>query len=288
MSRITNLQGLPQPIVDAITNDPYDSGASDISITRLISPVRQVELIRRHADEITEDASDRIWAIMGQLGHSILERAAKDKNGKDSGNIAEKRLFAEVQGWKVSGQVDLISGVLTDYKFTSTYAVKEGVKTEWVQQLNLNRWLAHKNGIAVEKLEIIAILRDWSKPEAMRNPDLPQAQVIVLPVEVWSLEAAEAFMEQRVWLHQSARAASDADLLECSSEEMWERPEKYAVKKIGGVRASKLYDTEREARAAVKQGQEVEHRPGERPRCQSYCSASPFCSQFKAWEGSKK
>lgn len=283
---ITNHSNLPQPLVDAITNDPYSSGDSDISVTRLIQPPRKVELERRHAAEITEDAADRIWALMGQLGHSILERAGK------GGCIVERRFFAEVSGWKVSGAVDLIPASQTeqiysmvDYKFTSLWAVKEGMKPEWEQQLNLNRWLCHTNGIEVNKLEIVAILRDWSKPEASRNPELPQAQVIVLPSRLWTMKEAEDFMDNRVKLHQRARLGNGS-LSDCLPEEMWERKKVWAVKKIGAKKASRLYDTEDEAKFALRAGQEIEHRPGERMRCQHYCSGAPWCDQFKAWKES--
>ena len=73
--KITNNHNLPQSVVSAVSNDPYDRGGSDYTCTELISPVRQVMLRHRHGDEITEDASDRVWSLLGQAVHHILERA---------------------------------------------------------------------------------------------------------------------------------------------------------------------------------------------------------------------
>lgn len=98
---ITNKFNLPAPLVSAIKNDPYVH-VGDISITSLIASPRKRQLELRHADEITEDASDRIWMLLGTSVHAILERA-------DTRNhLTEERLTAKVLGWTVSGQPDLL------------------------------------------------------------------------------------------------------------------------------------------------------------------------------------
>ena len=139
--KIENRLSLPAPLVAAITKDPYDSQGSDITVTALLKPPRAVALEREHRDEIVIDAADMLWALVGQIGHSILERAAVE-------GMVERRLFAEINGWKVSGQADLIPpDLLIDYKFTTVWSCKNGLKPEWEQQLNALRWLAHRNGI---------------------------------------------------------------------------------------------------------------------------------------------
>ena len=150
---LTNRLGLPQAIVDAVTNDPYSRGASDISVTQLIQPPYQRQLRLQH--EPIEDASDRIWSLVGQVGHGIVERAYPQaytaaaalltpKEVHDTyGVVAERRLFMKCNGWTVSGQFDVIEkGHLQDYKFTSVWSVIGDTKTEWINQLNLRRLLA--------------------------------------------------------------------------------------------------------------------------------------------------
>ena len=74
--KYTNKLNLPQPLVSAIVNDKYDSGTSDISVTSLLKPY-QLRALERHHDKLTEDIADRIWSLLGQVIHGILERAKK-------------------------------------------------------------------------------------------------------------------------------------------------------------------------------------------------------------------
>jgi hypothetical protein len=282
--RITNRAGLPAAIVEAVRNDPYDAGDCNISVTRLIGPPQIRILERRHADELTEDASDRIWSLVGQIGHKILERAEAEA-------LAETRLFADAAGWTISGQFDrmvlLPDGTLQDYKFTSVWAVVDGPKPEWEAQLNVLRWLADANGYPpIRGLQLVAILRDWSRGKARQGGDYPQQQVKVLPVPLWPLEEAARYVRERVLLHQEAErcAAAGEPLPQCTDAERWARPTKYAVKKPGRKSAVRVLDAEGEAReiAATVPSGYVETRHGESVRCADYCAVADFCAQRRA------
>ncbi len=269
---ITNHAGLPEPLVNAVRNDPYSSNGSDTTVTTLLKPARAVALEKLHKDEITEDASDRLWSLVGQVGHKILERGSKHA-------MTEHRLFTEIRGWKVSGQADLIPpDVLIDYKFTTVWSCKDGLKPEWTSQLNMLHLLCVRNGIMVGKAQIVAIYRDWSKLEARRSQDYPRHQVQVFDVPIWPFGVIEAWMETRVQEHQAAQSALEKNLPECSSTERWEKPTKFALMKIGRERAVKLYDNEAAAMDAIRDGNFVEKRPGSQTRCESYCAARPWCS----------
>ena len=61
---VTNNMGLPQPFVSAAESD-YEYTPKRYSATSLLKGVRQCILERRHAHEITEDASDMVWAVFG-------------------------------------------------------------------------------------------------------------------------------------------------------------------------------------------------------------------------------
>jgi hypothetical protein len=51
--------------------------------------------------------------------------------------------------------------LIQDYKVCSIYSVRDGGKVEWEQQQNLLACLARRSGMVVDRLEIVAILRDW-------------------------------------------------------------------------------------------------------------------------------
>ncbi len=289
--KITNHSHLPEAIVRAVVNDPYPHGRTgDISVTRLIDSPRIRLLTRRHWAEIEEDASERIWALLGQAVHAILERA-------ETRALTEERLFAEIAGWQVSGQFDRLAyfadrGLLQDYKVTSAWSVLEGPKPEWVRQLNALRYLATRNGYRVDRLEVVAILRDWSRGKALAGGDYPAQQVVTLPIPVSPMAQTETYLCERLWWHQEAerRAERGESLPECTPEERWERPAVYAVRKPGRQTAVRLLDDELAAErlAATLSGGYVETRPGVSVRCTDYCPVRAFCDQRAGQQGTTR
>lgn len=277
--KLTNRNRLPDAIVAAIQNDSYTKGDANISVTELLTPPQLRALKLKHYDELEEDVSDRIWSLLGQSVHTIIERATEGL----AGVVAEMTLNSEYLGWKIKGQTDnivLTEGELLDFKVTSAWKVRgESPPLEWVQQTNIYRRLAKKEkGIEISSIRVIAILRDWSKNESLRNQDYTQAQVKSFDIPVWSDSEADAFIEERVRLHQASEPAP------CSDYDIWAKPDKYAVMKRGNVRAIKLFEHADEADdlAATASNLYVEHRPGEATRCQSWCPVSRFCPQWAA------
>jgi len=267
---LTNLYGLPDAIFNAVKNDPY-TGGGDISVTKLIDSPQRRTLYKKHHEVVVEDVSDRIFSLLGQAVHTVLERAATSA-------LVEKRLYADIGGWKLSGQFDrmhLADGVLQDYKVCSTY--KATGDRAWEEQLNILRWLAHKNGYQVERLQIVAIFRDWKKSDAKRKEDYPQQPIATIDVNVWTLEETEAFISERVKMHQRSEAG---EVVECSEEERWYSGTSYALMKDGGKRAKKVVPILAEL-GDIPQGHHVEERPGVNRRCEDYCELAPFCEQFK-------
>jgi hypothetical protein len=294
--RITNERNLPYALVKAVENDSYNMGEGvDRSVTGLLSPPRQAALKEIHGHEIVEDVSDRTYALYGQLVHLLLERAGE----QDRNALTEERLFTEVGGWTISGQTDTITlteeegWVVSDYKFVTAYKFKRDkfdpdklvVPEEYEQQLNMYAHLLRENGFRVDELKIVAIYRDWSKLEARRDSNYPQLGAETHDVPLWSEDKARAFMEERVRLHQAA----ENDLPECTDDERWAKPDKFALKaNATSARARKLFDSQEAAfewaedpANKVKAGWVVEYRPGENVRCENYCNVSEFCTQFQ-------
>ena len=280
--RITNNLGLPEAIVNAVRNDPYDRGDCDISVTQLIGPPQIRRLLEKHSSEVTEDASDRIWTLLGQSVHTIIERAG----GLSKDTIEEYRLKADYDFYEttktVSGQIDLLdvdNEAIWDFKVTSVWAVKEGVKDEWAKQLNVLADLVRQNGGKVRKLYLCAILRDWSKFGHQRNADYPVSQVVVFPVPLFDEGEIIYYIESRLDDHFEVGGP-------CTDEEIWKKDDVFAVKKVGRKSAVKLYDDRLDALNHIggdeKTDLYIEDRPGENVRCEHYCSVRDFCPQYKA------
>ena len=283
--KITNKSNLPDAIVQAVQNDSYSAGKSDTSVTTLLRPPRAVALSKQNASEMVEDASDRIWALLGQAVHTILERA------DNSTALIEKRFLAPVNGWIVSGQIDRYdheTKTIQDYKITSAFvakAAKLGEKKDFDSQLNMLAYLMRENGYEVERLQIVAILRDWSKLNVLRDPDYPRSQVVVIDIPIWSDDEVLEYISNRILAHQEALK----DLPLCSDDDRWAKGEAWAVMKGGRKSALRVLKTLPEAHEWLENNPQkgnigIAHRPPVFTRCEHYCSVSEFCDQFKGKE----
>ena len=70
-------------------------------MTQLIDSPRKQILNRAHSEDITEDCVDRLWSVFGTAVHNIFERYG------DEESVVEERLFVDVEGWTISGAIDL-------------------------------------------------------------------------------------------------------------------------------------------------------------------------------------
>lgn len=278
--KLTNKLNLPQPLVKAVANDGYSKGDCDISVTSLLKPPQIVQLEKRHEEEIEEDVSDRIWSLVGQSIHGILERAEETA-------IAERRLYVEVDGWRIGGQMDrfvLKEGLLQDYKVTSVYKVRDGIPEDFAKQLNIYAHILRANGEEVKKLEIVAILRDWSKNAVEREEGYPEHQVAVLDVPIIPDDEVLSFMKERVKAHKEAVSLPSEQLPPCTKEDRWAKPDVWAIMKGNNKRAAKLCYSEEAAQVALEtagKGHDIEYREGVSTRCEKYCPVKKFCSQYK-------
>lgn len=277
--KYTNKLKLPQAIVEAVKNDDYDAGDSFLTATQLNKPVQMVRLEKQYADQIVEDISDNIYALIGKAIHYILEKS-------ESVMPVEKRLNATVAGKKISSQFDRyalitknggFSGKVQDYKMASIWQYIYGVNREYEEQLNIIAYILGRNEYPVSELEIVMIFRDWQKSKAKYDKQYPQQQIAVIPVKLWSYEEQENFIADKIAKHEVEECP------ECTPEERWNKGDKFAVKKTGNKTAYKVCNSEAEAKEWMKnnKGDMIEHRPGENTRCKSYCRVSFCCDQYK-------
>jgi hypothetical protein len=209
----------------------------------------------------------------------------------------EERLHAVVGGWSISGAIDLQivneDGTITvnDYKTCGAWSVMNE-KIEWEYQLNIYAWLVeHVKKVKVSKLEIVAIIRDWSRRDAKTREGYPDAPIKVIPIKVWEQDFREQFIRDRITEHSNALLSSELgeDLPQCTPEQMWEKPTMYAVMKEGGKRAKSVHSSMTEAELALPpKGYFIETRQGGRTRCAEFCPVNSFCSQYKEYLSTKE
>jgi hypothetical protein len=280
--KITNKHNVPAPLVTLASREYYSKGASQYSVTELMSPPRVRRLREQYDHAIEQDVSDMLWSMLGSALHVVMER------GQTPGFITEERLFYEVDGVTISGAIDLqeetpFGIIITDYKFTSAWAVMQQ-KQEWVEQLNIYRFLVEKvKGKKVVGLRICALVRDFSRHETKEG--YPKAPIEMVDIDVWSLEKTEAYIRDRLALHRLSKVDRDLgdELAPCSNEERWTSETVYAVKREGRKTAIRVLKNEEEAKEmAEKEKGYVETRFGEPRRCTgNFCGVAEWCKQYQ-------
>lgn len=249
--KIINKSRIPDALFRYLAVDHYDheEKGDSLSATELLNPIQIIVLNRRYFKDIVVDAIDRLWIMLGNGVHKILE--------EEEGIEKIERLKVKVCGRDVSGRWDRIfDNRVTDYKITSAWTVVYGSRNEeWRLQLSIYRWLYYKvKGILLDKHgSIVALLRDWSekntKPlkSGLEN-NYPKAPAVEISFSLLSTEDTQKFIEDKVKAVTQAEKLKDDKLPGCTDEERW-------------LQKSGVYT-----------------------RCEKYCNVATFCKQ---WKGGK-
>jgi hypothetical protein len=323
-------------VIDSLINDDYDlkdKPKNVFSCTEIIDAPKAKVLWFRHKDEITVDVSDNFHTMDGSAIHYVVE-----KSNKKAGRLAEERLYIDVKTgtthtlpdgvkiteakwyststWYVSLKFDNYDDeeeCLEDYKRTSVYEAKSGLKENRVSQLNIGGFAMRMIGFPVSKIRACLFLKDWSAAMlkqdeqtaasngwASKYPPIPYAEY---EPEVWSDEQCLSFIQERVKLHVDAQALTDDGIPPCTPDERWYRGESFAIMKAGNKKATKVvkcddYDTREQAydTAQVLLAQyksekpkdaalyNIVERPGNDGRCngdKKYCHVCQWCNYWQ-------
>jgi hypothetical protein len=283
---LTNKFNLPDIYCEAVQifESDYDRGDSDFTASQLPRPAYLDSLLREHWDTLTEDVSDRIWALSGQVGHLIFERVAKKYPER---YIAEQRWFTNLKGHRISGRgdcLDLSTGVLWDWKRTSVWKFILGDLEEWTAQANVNAYCARMNGHTIKALKNLVELKDHKVRLARitRREDYPPSPVHVCPLELWSIGQAQDYILLRATAHESKSPPL------CTKKERWQRDAEYAVMKKGRASAIRKYSSHDQAWAVLQECEKkakpwekgkyfLEERQSEPVRCLDFCPVKAVC-----------
>jgi len=280
----SNRHNLPEPVAAVLTADMYTKGPANASVTGLMGAPRVRLLAKSGSDE---DVIDRLWTSLGTAWHSHAQNILSQY---DESYIVEERYFTTIGGWIVSGQIDLQvpqpdgSIWIYDWKVTTSSKVSKGYSGEWEKQLNCYAYLVYKcTGKKVTKARVVAILRDH-KRNLFKKPAPGDCGVKVYDIKLWPISQQEAYLKQRVKVHQDAEAdwAVGEPPPLCTYEEQWREPDRYAVVKKGGKRALRLHDTFEQAEEHAEQvgNAIVAIRYGTPKKCEAnYCGVARVCEQ---------
>lgn len=311
MRQFVNDLNLPDFMVNFLSSDTYrksDDKFFNISTTEFILPPQQAILRKRYKESLRPiKASNSLWALIGTIGHHIIEQAVQHI---DAVHISEKRFYHEFRGLEffgdtltLGGRIDLYLAEeekLIDFKFVKEQTLRYKNTAQYVEQLLTNAFLLRKNGHKVSQIENHLVIYnrtpnqetcDWYQVLDFTDKLLPEKE---LEEHVWG--RAKRLAELSVF--------SDEELAEkapCTAEETYERIDSFTVIKKGGTRGFKFYidrDLYREApehaveearqraeerRLSMKNPNDYEIIMNVTPpvNCLYYCPAAEHCHQFK-------
>ena len=280
--KITNNLGLPEALVMACQTSPHNSPNS-VSATTLLKGVREIVLTKRHWGEMTDDVSNRIWALFGTAVHSLLEHETPD-------TFTEEFLSVAVSGWRVTGRIDcydMTNGIVHDYKTASVWKVIKGDFEDWRKQGLTYAWLLKENGFPVSECRFTALLKDHSKSKARHERGYPQTPVYVYQFTVTDedLKEIEGVIRAKVIELDKCNGLADDQLPMCTDSERWAKPTTWAVMKEGRKTALRVFE-DKELADKYLEGIDdkkayIEERKGTDGKCPEYCSCCAFCDYWK-------
>ena len=249
-----------------IVSEEYEYIENEYSVTEILNGIREIKLTRKYYNVLTKDVSDMVARIFGTAMHYLLE--IKDKH-----NITEYKLKAEVKnGLYLKGRFDAYNKndyTLIDYKTCKAYKVIKGDFSDWRKQGLMYAWLCKKNGLYVDKVRFIAMIKDYSINTKLESG----IYVYEFKVNALDLQDIERYIYEKFELLES-------DYNEpCNEEERWARPTKWACMKNNRKRAVKLFDTKAEAEEFSCDY--IEERVGEDIKCDNYCDVKYYCDYWK-------
>jgi hypothetical protein len=257
----------------------------DYSVTTLLKPPRIVHLEKRYGDKADRSVKSVVGAFLGTGIHSVFEKSLRLMAVLDPKYELERSVYDQINGRLIAGRFDILydGKDLWDIKSCQTWKkIFDPNMDEWHQQLNIYAYLLHRRGIDVDTINILAVYKDWRKMMAIRDKNYPQEQIVHYKLNLWEEQIQERFLKERIDLMVSCEDMKDDELPECTREDMWAKPTKYAVmKNKKAKRATRVFDTQAEAdRMIAEKGGILEVRKGERTRCDTYCGIREFCSQY--------
>jgi hypothetical protein len=269
-----------------------------VSTTGIISPLRKLLLAIKHPEQPSRDVADLMASAKGTAMHEGLTRAL---TAHGSGYTCEQRIEREVNGWKISGEFDVLTPhkQIKDFKFVSNYNLKkleedrsildsswsmEEILTfaptygKYMAQLSIYRYLTNDEDV----LPYGSILFSLNNGSDMGKYKIDQE--VTFPL--FPNEAVEEFLHNRIQVLKDHLEAGTLPL--CSDEERGFTPGEWKLQRMGStgklatVRGSKCNSAAALADFVRKSGKpgDVESITEPQYRMCSYCNVQSVCDQI--------
>lgn len=281
---IRNKFRYPEEVVSAAMASCYRPEPNKIGVTTLVDAplIRHLRLTRW--DDLEIDVDDTLIRLQGTGWHQFLEKHVNPET-----TMGEKRWELPFKDFEAGGNkynillrgvsdAYRLNGDIDDHKLMSAWSFVFG--NDYYKQLNVYAYMIRKSGYEVKALWLNALIKDWSQYKAAQDrQNYPQRRFHRVNLPLWEIERQHEFVESRLRDHL------EAPTRECTPEEKWQSPTKWAVRAVPNKKAYRLLDTEVEANRMAKgmntqqpkKNYVVEKRPGEPRRCLEFCDVRHIC-----------
>ena len=280
----------------------YSGGAprvGKLSTTTLIGPLRKAiyGILQPESTE-PQDVNFLLASAKGTAMHQGMTNAL---TAYGSGYVCEQRIETEVDGWKISGEFDILTPdkQIKDLKFVSNYNLKklqedmlilqpgmsleemyEQTPTYFKYQAQLSVYYYLLNDPEVKPYASILFMLNNGSDMGKFKVD----QEVTFPL--WPREATQEFIENRVAIIKQHLA--DGTLPLCSDSERGFSPAEYKLQRVSPtngqlttVRGSKFNNYSKFREFVVAKGKlgDVEQITEAKHTLCNYCSYSSICTQ---------
>ena len=300
----TNNHGVPfeHCIFAGYHSTLYSGGAprvGKLSTTTLIGPLRKAiyGMLQPESTE-PQDVNFLLASAKGTAMHQGMTNAL---TAYGSGYVCEKRIETEVDGWKISGEFDILTPdkQIKDLKFVSNYNLKklqedmlilqpgmsleemyERTPTYFKYQAQLSVYYYLLNDPEVKPYASILFMINNGSDMGKYKID----QEVTFPL--WPREATQEFIENRVAIIKQHLA--DGTLPLCSASERGFSPAEYKLQRVSPtngqlttVRGSKFDNYTKFREFVVAKGKlgDVEQITEAKHTLCNYCNYSSICTQ---------
>lgn len=300
----TNNHGVPfeTAIFAAYHSTLYSGGAprvGKLSTTTLIGPLRKAiyGMLQPESTE-PQDVNFLLASAKGTAMHQGMTNAL---TAYGSGYVCEQRIETEVDGWKISGEFDILTPdkQIKDLKFISNYNLKklqedmlilqpgmsleemyEQTPTYFKYQAQLSVYYYLLNDPEVKPYASILFMLNNGSDMGKFKVD----QEVTFPL--WPREATQEFIENRVAIIKQHLA--DGTLPLCSDAERGYSPAEYKLQRVSPtngqlttVRGSKFDNYTKFREFVVAKGKlgDVEQITEAKHTLCNYCNYSSICTQ---------
>jgi hypothetical protein len=162
---------------------------------------------------------------------------------------------------------------------------KPQLRTGWIREANTQATILEFNGFEVKRIVCVMVYKDWHSSRAIKSDSYPLKQIDTVDFELKDFDTREKFIRQRVAAHAMTEMG---DIVECKPADQWKRADEYAVVRPGAKRpVIKKFLNRTDAEEHLQRNRHmmtdafVDIIPGERTRCEHYCSVREFCKQWE-------